>query len=355
MTPALEQLYRHQDLSALQAEELFTRIFNGETDPAVFASLLTALKMKGEAPQEIAGAARAMVRQAVHFPRPEGIEIGEIVGTGGDGMHSINVSTISALCAAANDLKIAKHGNRSVSSQTGASDLLTALGFDITPTPEQAAQLLMDTGFAFCFAQLYHPAMRHVMPVRKALGTRTIFNILGPVTSPARPDYAVIGVYAPGLIEPVAKTLRELGMKRAFVVHGCGFDEVCVTGSTDYAELRDDGTIVTGAFHLEDFGVCGRYEASDFAGGLPQKNAELALAILSGRGSRAHNDMVAANTALLLLAGWRVGTLAEGLALARETLEHGRALSVVEAHRAFAAKRKSAAQDCGAVLGKGAA
>lgn len=344
MTPALEQLYRHQDLSALQAEELFTQIFNGETDPAVFASLLTALKMKGEAPQEIAGAARAMVRQAVKFPRPAGIEIGEIVGTGGDGMHSINVSTISALCAAANGLKIAKHGNRSVSSQTGASDLLTALGFDITPTPQQASDLMMKTGFAFCFAQLYHPAMRHVMPVRKALGTRTIFNILGPVTSPARPDYAVIGVYAPGLIEPVAKTLKELGMKRAFVVHGCGFDEVCVTGKTDYAELKDDGRILTGSFTPADFGVTGAYAAEDFAGGLPETNAELALSILSGKGSRAHNDMVAANTALLLLAGRRVETLSEGLALARETLADGRALKVVEAHRAFAREKAVAAQ-----------
>lgn len=338
MTPALEQLYRRQDLSALEAEELFTKIFNGETDPAVFASLLTALKMKGEAPQEIAGAARAMVRQAVHFPRPAGIEIGEIVGTGGDGMHSINVSSISALCAAANGLKIAKHGNKSVSSQTGASDLLSALGFCITPTPEEAARLLMETGFAFCFAPLYHPAMRHVMPVRKALGTRTIFNILGPLTSPARPDYAVIGVYAPGLIEPVAKTLKELGMKRGFVVHGCGFDEVCITGRTEYAELREDGSIKTSFFTPADFGVTRSYDNEDFAGGLPAQNAELALAIVSGRGSRAHNDMIAANTALLLLAGNRVGTLSEGLNLAHETLAEARAMSVINAHRAFASK-----------------
>ena len=270
------------------------------------------------------------------------------MGTGGDGMHSINVSTISALCAAANGLKIAKHGNRSVSSQTGASDLLTALGFDIAPSPEEASRLLMETGFAFCFAQLYHPAMRHVMPVRKALGTRTIFNILGPVTSPARPDYAVIGVYAPGLIEPVAKTLKELGMKRAFVVHGCGFDEVCVTGSTAYAELKENGEIETGSFTPADFGVTGAYAPEDFAGGLPEKNAELALAILNGRGSRAHNDMVAANTALLLLAGGRVKSLAEGLALARETLADGRAMAVVDAHRAFAAKKERAAQECAA-------
>ena len=182
MTPALELLYASQDLSSEQTEELFTKIFNGETDPAVFASILTALKMKGEAPSEIAGAARAMVRAARHFPRPEGIEIGEIVGTGGDGKQPINVSPIAALGAASNGLFIAKHGNRSVSSKTGASDLLTALGFNIAPDPEQAAELLVRTGFAFCFAQLYHTSMKNVMPVRSALATRTIFNILGPLT-----------------------------------------------------------------------------------------------------------------------------------------------------------------------------
>ena len=262
-------------------------------------------------------------------------------------MHSINVSTISALCAAANGLKIAKHGNKSVSSQTGASDLLSSLGFCITPSPEQSARLLVETGFAFCFAPLYHPAMRHVMPVRKALGTRTIFNILGPLTSPARPDYAVIGVYAPALIEPIAKTLKELGMKRGFVVHGCGFDEVCITGRTEYAELKENGTIKTSFFTPADFGVCCAYSNEDFAGGLPQKNADLALSILSGHGSRAHNDMIAANTALLLLAGNRVGTLSEGLKLARETLASASAMSIVEAHRAFAsscAPQSTAAQ-----------
>ena len=266
MTPALELLYASQDLSSEQTEELFTKIFNGETDPAVFASILTALKMKGEAPSEIAGAARAMVRAARHFPRPEGIEIGEIVGTGGDGKQSINVSTIAALGAASNGLFIAKHGNRSVSSKTGASDLLTALGFNIAPAPEQAAELLVRTGFAFCFAQLYHTSMKNVMPVRSALATRTIFNILGPLTNPSHPDYAVIGVYDTALIKPVAQTLKELGMKRGFVVHGSGYDEVSVSGPSEYARLYENGDIQTGRFTPADFGITAKYTEEDVKG-----------------------------------------------------------------------------------------
>ena len=336
---ALEKLFAREDLTDLQAEALFTDIFNGETHPAVFASLLTALRMKGEAPQEIAGAARAMVRAAMKFPRPADLEIGEIVGTGGDGMKSINVSTISALCAAANGMHIVKHGNRSISSATGASDLLQAMGFHIAPSPEESAELLVRTGFAFCFAPLYHPSMRNVMPVRKALGTRTIFNILGPLTNPARPNYAVIGVYAPGLVAPVAETLRALGMKRAFVAHGSGFDEVSVHGSTDYAQLTEDGTIRTGRLTPKAFGIKTHYRVEDFQGGAPADNAKLALAILNGRGSAAHNDMICANLSLLLLAGGRVDSIAGGMELARETLRDGRAMAVVEAHRAFARRR----------------
>ena len=331
----LSKLFDQQDLTKTEAQALFTEVFNGTTDPAVFAALLTALKIKKEAPQEIAGAAAAMVSAAVRFPRPEGIEVGEIVGTGGDGMHSINVSTMSALCAAANGLKIVKHGNRSISSQTGASDLLQALGFNIAPDPADSARLLEETGFAFCFAPRYHPTMKNVMPVRKALATRTIFNILGPVTNPARPDYAVIGVYLPELILPVAQTLRELGMKRAFVVHGSGFDEVAVHGPTAYARLYEDGRIETGELTAHDFGVTRSYRIEDFQGGKPEENARLAFDILSGRGTNAQNDMICANLSLLLLAGGRVADIPEGIALARETLADGRALKVIEAHRRF--------------------
>lgn len=336
MSPALELLYASHDLTSEQTEELFAKIFNGETDPAVFASILTALKMKGEAPCEIAGAARAMVRAARRFPRPENMEIGEIVGTGGDGKQSINVSTIAALGAASNGLYIAKHGNRSVSSKTGACDVLAALGFEISSQPEMAAKLLCKTGFAFCFAQLYHTSMKNVMPVRSALATRTIFNILGPLTNPSHPDYAVIGVYDKALIKPVAQTLRELGMKRGFVVHGSGYDEVCVSGPSEYARLFDDGEIRMGRFTPADFGITTQYTEDDVKGGLPQENARIALDVLSGRGKPAHNDMVAANMALLLVAGNRVGTIEEGVNLARETLAAGRAMKIIEAHRSFA-------------------
>lgn len=168
-----------RSLTTEESQALFTQVFEGKIDPALLAGILTALKIKGETPEEIEGAARAMVAAAAHFPRPRGVEVGEIVGTGGDGMKTINVSTTTALLAAAAGLKIAKHGNRGVSSPTGASDLLTALGVDIRLTPDESAQLLDTTGFCFCFAQLYHPAMRFAGPVRAALKTRTIFNILG--------------------------------------------------------------------------------------------------------------------------------------------------------------------------------
>lgn len=342
MSAVLETLYKSGNLTSSQSESLFAEVFSGNTDPAVFASLLTALKIKGETPDEIAGAATAMVKAARVFPRDASYEVGEIVGTGGDGMHSINISSMTALCAAANGLKIAKHGNRSVSSQTGASDLLASLGFDISPAPEDSAKLLNETGFAFCFAQLYHPAMKNVMPVRRALATRTIFNILGPLTNPAHPDYAVIGVYTPELLEPVARTLKALGMKRAFVVYGSGFDEVCVHGTTEYAHLEEDGTITTGKFTPADFGITAKYTEEDFKGGVPEENAKIALRILAGRGTDAQRDVVCANLAVLLMAAGKTKTLLEGMQIGRDTLAQGRALEVVKAHRAFAAKASAA-------------
>ena len=210
------------------------------------------------------------------------------------------------------------------------------MGFNIAPAPEQAAELLVRTGFAFCFAQLYHTSMKNVMPVRSALATRTIFNILGPLTNPSHPDYAVIGVYDTALIKPVAQTLKELGMKRGFVVHGSGYDEVSVSGPSEYARLYENGDIQTGRFTPADFGITAKYTEEDVKGGLPEENARIAQAVLSGRGKPAHNDMVCANMALLLLAGNRVQSIAEGVELARQTLATGRALGIVEAHRDFA-------------------
>ena len=230
MKAQFEKLYQGQNLSRADAKALFDEIFRGGLSDVQLASLLTALKMKGETPDEIGGAASAMVNAARVFPKHGAFEIGEIVGTGGDGQATINVSTTAALAAAGSGLFICKHGNRAISSKSGASDLLSALGFDIEAAPEESLRLLEETGFAFCYAPLYHPAMRRAAPVRTGLGTRTIFNLLGPLTNPARPTYAVIGVYDPNLLDTIAAALKGLGVKRAFVLHGSGLDEAAVAG-----------------------------------------------------------------------------------------------------------------------------
>ena len=342
-TPAipalLEALCAGRDLAASEAEALFTQVFEGKVDAAQLAAVLTALRIKGETPAEIGGAARAMVAAATPFPRPEGFEIGEIVGTGGDGFQTINVSTTTALIAAGAGLLIAKHGNRGVSSRSGASDLLSAIGVDIRPEPAQSAELLARTGFCFCFAQLYPPAMRFAGPVRTSLRVRTLFNILGPLTNPARPDYALIGVYDPKLLETVARSLRELGVKRAFVVHGAGLDEVAVHGDTQAVELREDGSLAPRVFTPADFGVSAPHAIEDIQGGDPADNALISEAILSGRGTAAQKDFIAANLSLLMLLAGKTATLPEAIAAARAAMASGGGLKTLEAHRAFARER----------------
>ncbi len=335
MDARLETLYRMQPLSAAEADALFTDVFAGRMSEPTLASLLTALKMKGETPDEIRGAAAAMLRAAKPFPKHD-YEVGEIVGTGGDGAGTINISTTAALAAAGAGLRIAKHGNRGVSSPSGASDLLTALGIDITVSPEEAAQRLEATGFAFCFAQSYHPAMRFAAPVRKALGTRTIFNLLGPLTTPAHPDYALIGVYDPALLMTMAKTLKELGVKRAMVVHGSGLDEAAVHGPTDFVAYDEASEPKAGRFTPKDFGLSEPFPLAAVKGGSPEENARITEAILSGGGTPAQKAVVTANLALLLMLGRKASTLPEALALARATLASGAGMKVLEAQRSFA-------------------
>ena len=322
MQSYFETLAARQNLSREDARALFAQIFEGKLDAAQLAACLTALKMKGETPEEIEGAANAMVNAATRFPRPRGFEIGEIVGTGGDGAQTINVSTTTALIAAGMGLH--------------------ALGVDIRPTPDESSELLSRTGFCFCFAQLYHPAMRFAGPVRASLRTRTIFNILGPLTNPARPDYALIGVYDPALLETVAATLRELGMKRAFVVHGGGLDEVAVHADTDAVELTESGELIRRRFTPQDFGIVEPHALEDLQGGDPADNAEITLALLSGRGTKAQKDFIAANLSLLLLLGHRAKTLPEALAMARHGIALGCGLKTLEAHQAFAEAHRKA-------------
>ena len=208
----LNTLYQGQSLSRESTRDAFGQVVRGEVDPIVLASLLTALKIKGETPEEIAGAAEALLAEARDFPRPD-YEFCDIVGTGGDGLNTINVSTTSALVAAACGLKVAKHGNRSVSSKSGSSDLLDKMGIKLDMSPAQARRCLDELGICFLFAPQYHAGVRHAMPVRQALKTRTLFNVLGPLINPARPTYQLMGVYAPELVRPIAETLLALGLK----------------------------------------------------------------------------------------------------------------------------------------------
>ncbi|QHM71155.1 anthranilate phosphoribosyltransferase [Mixta intestinalis] len=293
----LEKLYQAQPLTQAESHQLFTAIITGKLEPTQLAAVLVAMKVRGERPEEIAGAASALLADARPFPRP-GYAFADIVGTGGDGSNSINISTASAFVAATCGLKVAKHGNRSVSSKSGSSDLLAAFGISLDLPAEKARQALDDLNVCFLFAPQYHTGFRHAMPVRQQLKTRTLFNVLGPLINPARPPLAVIGVYSPELVLPIAETLRVLGYQRAAVVHGGGMDEIAVHSATQVAELRD-GDITSYQLTPEDFGL--PYHPKEaLAGGTPEENRDILAQLLQGKGERAHQHAVAANVAMLL-------------------------------------------------------
>ena len=293
----LEQLYSGHSLSSSESTALFNAVIQGELSNEQIAAMLIALKVRGANTEEITGAVAASLQNAKAFPHPN-YAFADIVGTGGDGQNTINISTASAIVAASMGAKVAKHGNRSVSSKSGASDVLTALGVNVNVTPEQARQALDEIGVCFLFAQQYHSGFRHVAPVRAALKTRTIFNILGPLINPARPTYHLLGVYAPELVKTYAKTAVALEHQHSFVVHGSGLDEVALHGETQVAEIKN-GKIEYFTLTPEDFGLKAQ-SLESLRGGEPQENAQMLTALLQGKGKAEHANAVAANTALLL-------------------------------------------------------
>jgi len=293
----LEQLYSGHSLSTSESTALFNAVIQGELSNEQIAAMLIALKVRGANTEEITGAVAASLQNAKAFPHPN-YSFADIVGTGGDGQNTINISTASAIVAASMGAKVAKHGNRSVSSKSGASDVLTALGVNVNVTPEQARQALDEIGVCFLFAQQYHSGFRHVAPVRAALKTRTIFNILGPLINPARPTYHLLGVYAPELVKTYAETAVALGHQHSFVVHGSGLDEVALHGETQVAEIKN-GKIEYFTLTPEDFGLKAQ-SLETLRGGEPQENAQMLTALLQGKGKSEHANAVAANTALLL-------------------------------------------------------
>ena len=293
----LSELFDNKALTREQAATLFGAIVKGELSGEQLAGALIALKLRGETVDEISGAVTALQQAAEPFPTPS-YPFADIVGTGGDGANTINISTTSAIVGASLGFKIAKHGNRSVSSKTGASDLLTTLGVDISMSPESARKALDEIGLCFIFAQKYHLGFKHAVPVRQALKTRTIFNILGPLINPAKPKRQLLGVYSPELIDIYAKTVAQLGHEHTIIVHGSGLDEVAIHGATEVAEVRN-GEIERYTLTPQDFGFQVK-PLESLRGGEPTENAQMITALLQGKGKAEHNQAVAMNTALLL-------------------------------------------------------
>lgn len=323
----LEKVFAQQNLEQREAQAFFAMIMRGELDDICISSMLTALKMKGETPEEIAGAACAMIENATAIARPE-YTFADVVGTGGDGHNTINISSASAIVAAACGLPVAKHGNRSVSSKSGSADLFREFGLNLTMTPDTAKKCLDETGLCFLFAPVYHAGVRHAMPVRTTLKTRTLFNLLGPLANPAKPSHIMIGVYSPDLITPYAETLQLLGYQNALVVHGSGLDEIALHGATQVAEVHGD-KITQYELTAADFGLP-EYALEDIKGGEPEENKQMISDMLAGNGADAHVAAVAANTGALLKLAGLVKTFEEGATKAKQVIESGKALDVIQ-------------------------
>ncbi|MFC0323884.1 anthranilate phosphoribosyltransferase [Gallibacterium melopsittaci] len=293
----LEKLFNGNTLSSTESEQLFAAIVKGQLSNEQLAGALIALKIKGETVAEISGAVKALLNAAEPFPTPD-YAFADIVGTGGDGANTINISTASAIVAASMGAKVAKHGNRSVSSKTGSSDVLSALNVRLDLDANTARQALDEIGLCFLFAPQYHRGFKHAIPVRQALKTRTIFNILGPLINPARPKHQMLGVYHTDLLQPYAETALALGHQHSVVIHGSGLDEVALHGTTEVAEIYQ-GKIERYTLTAEDFGLKPQLLEA-IRGGEPAENAEILRLILQGKGKQEHINAVAANTALLL-------------------------------------------------------
>jgi anthranilate phosphoribosyltransferase len=323
----IDKLQRRQDLTLEEAAGAMDEIMEGRAQPAQTAGLLVALAMKGERPAEIVGLARTMRSRAARLSR-EYAPVFDTCGTGGDRAHTFNVSTIAALVLAACGVRVAKHGNRSVSSRCGSADLFEALGVHIAAPPAVVERCLEEAGIAFFFAPTFHPSMRHAAQTRRDLGIRTAFNLLGPLTNPAGASRQLVGVPRPELTELVARALALLGSERAWVVHGAdGLDEISTTGYTKVSECRD-GAVNTFYVHPADFGVPKAVPAA-LRGGDAADNAAIARAILGGA-TGAGRDIVVLNAAASLLIAGDVATIGEGIRRAGEAIDSGRAAQVLE-------------------------
>ena len=328
---AIAKIVDKQDLTYDEAYAVISEIMAGETTPtqnAAFLSALSTKSTKAETIDEITGCAAAMRDAAIKFEND--MDLLEIVGTGGDNAHSFNISTTSAFIIAASGIKVAKHGNRAASSLSGTADCLEALGANISLDPEQCRRLLEDSGFCFFFAQKYHTSMKYVGPIRKELGFRTVFNILGPLTNPSCPKHHLLGVYDNILLEPVAEVLMKLGSRNGMVVFGTDkLDEISLSAPTDICEYKD-GWMKNYTITPEQFGF-ERCTKDDLLGGTPEENADITRGILAGNIKGHKRNAVLLNAGAAIYIGGKAGSMEEGIKLAGELIDSGKAIAAMEA------------------------
>jgi len=321
----LAKLATGQRLSEDESASAFDRMMSGDATPAQMGGFLMALRVRGETVAEITGAARTMRAKALPIEAPPGAI--DTVGTGGDGAGTFNISTAAALVVAACGVPVAKHGNRAFSSRSGAADILAALGVNIEAEPSVVSRAMLEAGIGFLMAPRYHGAMRHVGPTRVELGTRTIFNLLGPLSNPAGAKRQLVGVFAPNWVKPIAEVLAKLGSERAWVVHGDGLDELTTTGTTLVAELKD-GKVSSFEVTPEDAGLP-RATLDDIKGGDPAANAARLTLLLDGRRGPIR-DIVLLNSAAALIVAGRARDLRQGVDQAAQAIDEGKARRVLE-------------------------
>ncbi|URN94119.1 MAG: anthranilate phosphoribosyltransferase [Candidatus Pristimantibacillus lignocellulolyticus] len=323
MQQAIAKLVSSNDLSRAEAQSVMTQIMNGEATSAQIGAAAIALRMKGETKDEITGLAEVMRSFSNHVDSHQSGLL-DTCGTGGSGISKFNISTASSLIAAAAGITVAKHGNRAMSGKSGSADVLEALGVNINVTPEQAKACLDEVGICFMFAQLYHPSLKHAAGPRKEIGTRTIFNMLGPLTNPAGADRQLLGLYDASKTEIIAEVLRELGITRALVVSSFdGLDEISISSSTKVSELKD-GSVTTYHISPEQLGLVTR-PLSDVLGGEPAQNAQIIREIFDGTRRDGYRDIVLANAGACIYLGGLSNTHAEGVKIAAEIIDSGKA------------------------------
>lgn len=317
---AIHKVFKKENLTYEEAEAVMNEIMEGEASAVQMSSYLTALSMKGETVEEITASAAGMRAHCVRLLHD--MDVLEIVGTGGDGANSFNISTTSSLVISAAGIPVAKHGNRAASSKCGAADVLEALGVNITIAPEKSRELLEKIGICFLFAQNYHFAMKYVAPVRKELGIRTIFNILGPLANPAGANMELMGVYDESLVEPLAHVLANLGVRRALVVYGTdGLDEISLSAPTKVCEVKD-GTFTSYEITPEQFGLT-RCSKDDLVGGTPAENAQITRDILAGKPGPKREAVLMNAGAAIYMAG-KADTIQAGIDMAKEMIDSGK-------------------------------